>query len=176
MKTNRFTNLVIAALGLAAFPTAGCAEKEKSAETSLPPAKDGATAAATPAQPGPTANVPVAATANPDIASARWSDIKDCTYENRAQFFAGLARLEARVDDQIRGLIAKRATMDGKTNTQDWDFAMKEMGNARTYLKSMGEELHKASPETWAQQKDKVGEAWVRVQEAYGKVKSSTTI
>jgi len=39
----------------------------------------------------------------------------------------------------------------------------------------MEEELHEASPETWAQQKDKVGEAWMRAQEAYGKVKSSTT-
>jgi hypothetical protein len=175
MKTNRFTNLVIVALGLAAFPTAGCAEKEKSAGASPPPANDPATAAPTPAQPGPTTNVPVAVAASPDVASARWSDIKDCTYENRAQFFAGLTRLEARVDEQIHGLIAKRATMDGKTSTQDWDFAMKEMGNARTYLKSMGEELHKASPETWAQQKDKVGEAWVRAQDAYGKVKSSTT-
>jgi len=175
MKTNRFTNLVIAALGLAAFPTAGCAEKGKSAETSLPPAKDEATASATAAQPGPAANVPVAVPASPDVASARWSDIKDCTYENRDQFFAGLTRLEARVGDQIRGLIAKRATMDGKTNTEDWDFAMKEMGNARTYLKSMGEESHKAFPETWAQQKDKVGEAWMRAQEAYDKVKSSTT-
>jgi len=120
--------------------------------------------------------VPSAAAASPDVASAQWSDIKDCAYETRAQFFAGLTRLEARVDSQIRELAAKRATMDGKTNTQDWDFAMKEMVNARTYLKSMGEELHKASPETWAQQKDKVGEAWMRAQEAYGKVKASTTI
>ena len=57
----------------------------------------------------------------------------------------------------------------GRANSPDL------MGNARTYLKSMEEELHEASPETWAQQKDKVGEAWMRAQEAYGKVKSSTT-
>jgi hypothetical protein len=175
MKTNRLIHLFIAALGLAAFPTAGCAEKEKSAEASRPPVPDGAAASATAAQPGPTTNVAVAATASPDVASARWSDIKDCTYETRAQFFSGLTRLEARVDDQIRELTAKRAIMDGKANTQDWDLAMKEMENARTNLKSMGEELHKASPETWDQQKDKVGQAWVRTQEAYDKVKSSTT-
>ena len=165
MKTNRITNLVTTAFGLAVFSSAGCAEKEKSAEPSPSPPK---------AESGVT--VPSAAAASPDVASAQWSDIKDCAYETRAQFFAGLTRLEARVDSQIRELAAKRATMDGKTNTQDWDFAMKEMVNARTYLKSMGEELHKASPETWAQQKDKVGEAWMRAQEAYGKVKASTTI
>jgi len=52
---------------------------------------------------------------------------------------------------------------------------MKEMGDARSALKSMGEELSKATPETWDQEKDKVGQAWVRTQEAYDKVKSSTT-
>jgi hypothetical protein len=175
MKTKRFTNLVTAALGFAAFATGGCAEKEKTADASLPPVKDGATATATAAQPGPTTNAPAAATASTDAASPRWSDIKDCTYQTRAQFFAGLPRLEARLDDQIRELTAKRTTMDGKTSTQDWDFAMKEMENARTNVKSMGEELHKASPETWAEQKEKVGQAWKRAQDAYDKVKSSTT-
>ena len=164
MKTNRFTNLATAALGFAAFSTAGCAEKEPSAVASLPPAKEETGRA-----------VPPAVAPSPDVASAQWSDIQNCPYETRNQFFAGLTRLQARVDGQIRELMAKRATMDGKTSTQDWDFAMKEMENARTNLKSMGEELHKASPETWDQQKDKVGRAWVRAQEAYGKVKSSTT-
>jgi hypothetical protein len=93
----------------------------------------------------------------------------------RAQFFAGLKRLEAIVDDQMSSLTARRAAMKSTANTKDWDFAMKEMGDARSYLKSMGEELSKASPETWAQEKDKVGQAWVRTQEAYDEVKSSTT-
>jgi hypothetical protein len=175
VKTNRLIHLAAAAFALATFSSAGCAEKQKTDETSVPPAQDGATIAAAAAQSGRTNAIEPAATASPDVASARWSEIKDCAYGTRTVFFAGLARLEARVDDQIRELIAKRATMDGKTSTQDWDFAMKEMENARTNLKSMGEELNKASPETWEQQKDKVGQAWARTQEAYGKVKSSTT-
>jgi hypothetical protein len=165
MKTNRFTNVVTAAFGIAAFSTTGCADQGKSAEISSSPAK-----AETSKTVSPTS------TASPDVVSAQWSDIQNCTYETRTQFFAGLARLQARVDGQIRELMAKRATMDGKTSTQDWDFAMKEMENARTYLRSMGEELSKSSPETWEQRKDKVGQAWVRTQEACGKVKSSTTI
>jgi hypothetical protein len=52
---------------------------------------------------------------------------------------------------------------------------MKEMADARSNLKSMGEEIRKATPEIWAQEKDKVGRAWVRTQEAYDKVKSSVT-
>jgi hypothetical protein len=170
MKTNRFTNLIAAAFGLAAFSTAGCTEKEKIAEAPLPPAKAGATTV-----PGPAITVPVAAPASPDVASANWADIKDNTYDMRDQFFAGLKRLEAKVDDQISELTAKRAAMKSTTDTKDWDFAMKEMEDARSALKSIGVELSKATPETWNQEKDKVGQAWVRAQEAYDKVKSSTT-
>ena len=72
MKTNRFTNLIAAAFGLAAFSTAGCTEKEKIAEAPLPPAKAVATTV-----PGPAIAVPVAATASPDVASANWADIKE---------------------------------------------------------------------------------------------------
>jgi hypothetical protein len=35
--------------------------------------------------------------------------------------------------------------------------------------------MAKASRETWDQQKDKVGLAWVRTQDAFAKVKASTT-
>lgn len=174
MKANRLTCLIAAAFGSAAFSTAGCAEKkEKMAEASLPPAKEVATTMATAAGPGPTTTVLVAA--SPDVVSAQWSDIKDYTYDMRVQFFAGLKRLEARVDGQISELKAKRATMKGTTDTKAWDFEMKAMETARSYLKSTGVELSKADQETWDQEKDKVGRAWVSTQDAYGKVKSSTT-
>lgn len=175
MKANRFTNLIIAAFGLAAFSTAGCAEKEKISEAPLPPAKDVAKTTTTTAVPEPATTVKVAITASPEVASANWTDIKNCTYDMRGQFFAGLKLLKAKVDDQINELTAKRATMKGATETQDWDFAMKEMVDARSALKSIAEDLSKATPETWDQGKDKVGQAWVRTQDAYGKVKSSTT-
>jgi hypothetical protein len=175
MKTHTLAKLFAAAFGLTAFPTAGCAQAERTAEAPLPPAGDAATTADASAGPGPGATVQVAVTAGPNAASAQWSDIKDCTHDMRTRFFAGLQGLEARVDDQISELVAKRATLSGLSETQDWDFAMKEMGNARAFLKSSGEDLSKATEENWEQRKDKVGRAWVRTQEAYGKVKSSTT-
>jgi hypothetical protein len=174
MKTNRFIRHITAVFGLAAFSAASCAETPQAAAPS-PPAENAATTTATTTVPGPTATVPVAAAPSPDIASARWSDIQNCTYDMRAQFFAGLNRLEARVDAQVAVLTAQRAAMKSTANTKEWDFAMKEMGDARSYLKSMGEELSKASPETWSQEKDKVGQAWVRTQAAFDNVKSSTT-
>ena len=188
MKTYRFTHLVTVLLGLAAFSTAGCAEKAKVAETPLPAVKQAAplpaaapepasvkreTTPATPVAPQPATAGDVAV--SPGVSSAQWLDIKDNTYDTRATLFAGFERLVARVDEQIVELTAKRAAMPSTAYTKDWDFAMKEMENARSYLKGMGEELNKATAQTWDQQKEKVGQAWTRTQEAYAKVKASTT-
>lgn len=118
---------------------------------------------------------PAATAAAAETASAQWSDIKDHTYEKRPEFFAGLKRLETKLEGQIRELVAKRATMTGITDTREWDFAMKQLESAQSYLKSVGAEATKASRETWDQAKDKVGRAWDSAQDAYGKVKSSTT-
>ena len=129
----------------------------------------------TDAKPAPVVAVQVATTASPEVAPADWNEIKVCTYDMRARLFAGLKQLEAKVDGQIRELVAKRATMKGTTDTKEWDFAMKEMNDARSYLQSTGEELSKATRENWDQAKEKTGQAWVRTQDAYAKVKASTT-
>jgi hypothetical protein len=170
MKTNFYTLVTTVALSLTAFSTVGCAEKDKTADAPLPSAKEVAASRIDPNSPAQ-----MAALATADIASAKWGDIKDCTYDMRAQFFAGLKQLEARVDGQISELTARRAAMKSTADTKNWDFAMKEMNDSRSYLKSVGDELNKASPETWTQQKETVGLAWVRTQDAYDKVKSSTT-
>lgn len=110
-----------------------------------------------------------------DVASVTWSDMETLTFENRARFMAGLKQMEAKVDAQIAELAAKRAAMTGTAATKDWDFAMKEMNDSRTYLKSVGEEAAKATAQTWDQQKAKVGQAATRAQAAYEKVKLATT-
>ncbi len=119
------------------------------------------------------ASDPVVASA--PVADARWSDIEFTTFEQRAKFFTGLARLEAHLDNQIQALKAKRATMQGTTGTKDWDWAMKEMDNSHAYLIATGKELAQANSDTWNQMKDRVGHAWVRTQNAYQNVKASTT-
>lgn len=169
MKTKYFSPLLAAAFSLAAFTSAGCAEKEVKADGSLPPAKTAATPAVTTKAPDPVPPAPA------EAAPTQWSDIKELTFDQRDRFFAGLKRLEARVDEQIGELTAKRATMKGITGTKEWDFAMQEMVNARSALKSIGEVLAKAGQENWTEQKDRVGQAWVRTQDAFAKVKSSTT-
>jgi hypothetical protein len=175
MKTNRFSRPIIVAFGLTVFLTDAHAENGKTASAILSPTMAVVTIAVVDAKPGSASILQASATSSPEAVGARWTDIKGCTYDMRAQFFAGLDRLEARVDREIARLTDIRAAMKSTANTADWDFAMKEMADARSNLKSMGEEIRKATPEIWAQEKDKVGRAWVRTQEAYDKVKSSVT-
>jgi hypothetical protein len=174
MKTNRFTHPVIAAFALAAFSTAGCAKEQKVAEIPVAAPKDPAPDSVTPPAPAVRAVVPVAAMSSDD-AAAKWSSIRDCTYDTRDQFFAGLKDLEKRADDEISELNATRAAMASTTSTREWDLAMKWMNESRAYLKDMGDVLRKSTPDTWSQAKDNVGIAWVRTQDAYDKVKHSTT-
>ena len=164
MKSTRFFPL-LSACSLLAFSTAGCAEKAKDMEPTLPVVKPVAVASpATPAADAPAAK------------AAPWSELKGCTYDQRELFLSGLKGLAGRVDAQITELVTKRASMDANnTSTKDWDFAMKEMGNARTTLISTSSDMAQATRDTWDQQKDKVGLAWVHTQDAYAKVNASTT-
>ena len=127
----------------------------------------------------PAAPVPPAPEATPIVeaaaADARWSEIKNLSYDERGAFFAGVKRLQARLGEQIAELTARRAAMKEIANTKDWDFAMKEVGNARSYLTGTGEIAAKATAESWAQDRERVGQAWLRAQAVCAKVKASTT-
>ncbi len=158
---------MIAAFVFAGFLVAAHAEDEKKVK---PPTNVVVTVTVTPAAPGPAASDSV--TDSPDVASASWTDIKDYTYDMRAQFFAGLKRLETKVDRQVSELTAKRAAINNATGSKEWDLAMTEMINASSSLKLMGEELSRAIPEKWTLQKYMVGRAWTRTQDAYAKVQS----
>jgi hypothetical protein len=116
----------------------------------------------------------VAVVASAPASNNLWTDIKDDTYETRAHFSAGVGRLSAKLDDQIRELKAKRAAMT--TDTKDWDFAMKEVDDSRSMLTSTMDALAKATtPETWADAKEKIGVAWQRSQLAVDKMNSTRT-
>lgn len=115
------------------------------------------------------------ATVPTEISGATWDQIKDLKFEQRADFQQGVARLEARLELQVKELNEKRASFKGTTSTQAWDFAMKEMEESRAYFRSMAAEAAKATEETWTDRREKVGQAWERAQTAYSKVKASTT-
>lgn len=155
------------------FVCAGCVRKEQPSPptvTQNPPASAEPARSLSAAQ---TAATKVATDAGAALV-ASWEGIKDYTYEKRADFSAGLGRMAAGLDDQIRALKAKRATMaDGPA--KDWDFAMKELDDARADLRFKLSELGKATSETWTEAKEKAAQAWKRTQDAAAKVKSSTT-
>jgi hypothetical protein len=105
---------------------------------------------------------------------AHWSDIKNDTYDQRDHFAAGAEGLSKRLDEEVRRLKAKRATMT--TDTKDWDFAMKAVIDAQSLLISRRTELSKATtPEAWADAKQKVGDAWKQAQLAVDKMNSTVT-
>jgi hypothetical protein len=105
---------------------------------------------------------------------AKWSDIKDDTYDQRAHFAAGVHRLTARINDEISQLNAKRAGMT--TDTKDWDFAMKDVMDSRDFFVSRAIEISKTTtPEAWADAKDKLGEAWHRARDALDKMHTTVT-
>lgn len=173
MQTAHLIPFFTATIGLVAFSNAGCTAKDQTDAVPVAPASP-----ATPISPAAPPVVRVAPTASvpsPAPAPAEWAEIKDCTYSQRTEFFAGLKRLEDRADAEMAELTAKRALMDGTTDTKDWDFAMKEMTNTRFYFRAMGEGIHQANADTWDKQLAKVGEAWGRTQDAFANVKSSTT-
>jgi len=103
-----------------------------------------------------------------------WSDIKGDAFDQRDHFVAGASRLAAKLDEQIQELRAKRGAMT--TDTKEWDFSMKEVENCRVLLTGrIGELAPATTPETWADVKDKIGEAWKRSQLAVDKMSSTRT-
>jgi hypothetical protein len=161
----------------AALLAAGCSHDNGSAQAStatptevLAPTPDPGSLAITLPLPGPVA----ARAANTlPAAQASWSDMETLTYEQRSQFVADLAGLVAKLDDQIGSLNAKRAAMT--TDTKDWDIAMMDVTAARAYLAGLAGEVSRASPDTWGQEKDRVGAAWQKAEDACDKVRTSTT-
>jgi hypothetical protein len=103
-----------------------------------------------------------------------WQNIQYYPYEKRSDFNAVFTRMVAKLDDDIRDLNAKRATM--KNDTRDWDFAMKELNNARADVQSKLSELSRTTnADTWAEARDRLGVAWDRALTAVRNVQTSTT-
>jgi hypothetical protein len=171
MKTD--TPLVLhAATLLGLIVISGCSQKGKMLAVQVSPTPV-AVSPGVPALPTTVGVGSIAGVSFADQASAAWVSIKDLTYDQRAAFAAGGAQLEAMLSREIEQLKAKRATMTGDTG--NWDFAMKEVYDSQMYLKAMIDEAVRTTPEYWPQEKDKVGQAWARTQEAFDKVKVTTT-
>jgi hypothetical protein len=179
MNTSRFPTAIAPLIGLISLLSFGCRAKTDTGQPSVAQSQPTPAATVPPSTAVPIArpaqNVPIAVQSVSDQAAASWVAIKDYTFDQRADFIAGAGRLEAMLSSQIAELNAKRASMPSTVETKDWDFAMKEMNDSQNYLKSMIEEAGRATPETWGQEKDKVDQAWQRAQEAFDKVKITTT-
>jgi hypothetical protein len=172
MKTHPFNPLFLAAAGLAASILTSCS-RDADADARARQATIVAApvpVAATQVQAAPAA-VPLSVVVNPD-ASATWSGMRDLPFEQRSAFLAGLGRLSGIVDSEIGTLNTRRAGLT--SDTKDWDFAMKGLLDDQAYLKSLSDEVSRATPDSWAQVKERVEAAWQATQDAYDKVLHST--
>jgi hypothetical protein len=103
-----------------------------------------------------------------------WQNIQYYNYEKRQDFTAVFARMVAKLDEEIRALNEKRATM--KNDTREWDFAMKELNSARADIQSKLSDLSRVNTaDGWPEARDKLGIAWERAQTAAKSVRNSTT-
>jgi hypothetical protein len=103
-----------------------------------------------------------------------WSQISGDTYDQRDHFSKGVDKMSAKLDEQLSELRAKRVGM--KTDTDDWDFAIKEVEECRVLLADRRNMAAKATtPEVWADAKEKIHEAWHRSQLAVDKMNSART-
>ena len=53
---------------------------------------------------------------------------------------------------------------------------MKALETAQSYFKSLVTEASQTTAETWNSEKEKIGRAWQSTQDAYDKVRTSTTL
>ncbi|WP_414662914.1 hypothetical protein [Horticoccus sp. 23ND18S-11] len=166
---SHLASLSSSSLVLAVVVFAGCAEKSPRTAAAAPPLAAPTTA--------PAGGAPAVARPNDspaaDSAGVTWASLRSSDFEARSRFLAGFKQLEARADEQMNELSNKRAAMASNADTRNWDFAMKEMNDARSDLRFMGEEMAKATAQTWDQQKEKAGVAWLRCRTAYDKVRLS---
>jgi hypothetical protein len=136
--------LLLAVLSPAAFLTSSCAKSDSTADK-------------------------VQATATDS-----WDSIKDYTYEKRADFAAGLDRMEASSDAEISALNAKmKGLPDAAAKTRD--SANKEFTDASAQLKTSLADVRASTADTWAAAKDKAAQGWQRVHAAYDALKASPT-
>ncbi len=124
--------------------------------------------------PGPDAHAVAGVDGAQQPTDQLWADIKGDNYDQRVHFSKGVDRMLAKLDEQIRALKAKRAAMT--TDTSDWDFNMKEVDDSRVLLTGTMSDLAQATtPETWADAKGKIGDAWKRSQIAVDKMNQTRT-
>jgi uncharacterized phage infection (PIP) family protein YhgE len=108
-------------------------------------------------------------------ASQTWDNIKEFTYEQRANFSSAMDQMSADLDQKNAELKAKNTKLSDAA-AKDRDAAMKDYDSARADLKADLVALNNATADTWADAKAKVADAWQRVKAAYDRaMKSDST-
>lgn len=106
-----------------------------------------------------------------EVAQDSWTAIRDCTYENRGDFVAGMDRMAQACDTEYAVVKTNLASMRPAA-TELRDQAMADFATARAALSSQLIEARSGSAENWDAAKDKTAQAWKAVQDAFARVKA----
>lgn len=85
-------------------------------------------------------------------ATESWDNLKDYSYDRRAEFEVKAQAMAARLDQQA-------TTATGE--------ASRELAEARDELRTAASELSNATAETWESSKERVGRAWQKAEAAF---------
>jgi hypothetical protein len=160
MKSNRLNHLYfVTGLGSVILLTAGCSDKKSMADASASVEKPAMSLAALPATPmTPQSD-------HPGVVTDAWDAIKNDTFAQRTHFSAGLKAMATGMDRQIAAMSAKQTGM-GAMGDSKAEATKQETSAARANLQTASDKLSQATADTWASDKDRVAQAWMRMQTA----------
>jgi hypothetical protein len=105
-----------------------------------------------------------------------WNQIKDYTYQERADFSKSMDQMSKDLDDQAARLREKVSSASNSGSgaatdaaSQAREQAHKEFEKARENLKQGLSDLGNATADGWAAAKAKVSDEWTKLQEAWDK-------
>lgn len=148
--------LLLAALSPAVLLLSGCGKKASVAQT---------------AQASKVA-VKEAATDVKKVAVDSWDNIKDYTFERRAEFADSLDRMGNACDADFAAMNAKLKGLPDDT-AQARNAAVKDYNSATTAFKVQMTALRASTADTWGATKEKTSEAWQKVQSTFAAIKTS---
>jgi len=101
-----------------------------------------------------------------DVSAEKWEQLKESTYDQRAEFRSGIDKMAASVDRNVEQWNEKAGELSGEAK-ETWNNGVAELREARENLKEELDRIGDASVETWNDARARVANAWERVEDAY---------
>jgi hypothetical protein len=173
MKSSRVFRSLLVGCGLVTLGAPACASNENSVPATSPPSHAVVTVTVIDPATGAVVSEEQTEPAGPSAEVASWDSIKDLDYEMRGAFVAGLQQLEIELGNQLAKLAVQPATSKDPAEIKQRELALRQLEFSRAYFHLMCETVKDATPKTWKQKKDSIGQAWTKIQDNCRKLNSN---